>query len=110
MNDQTPKPKPTTPDNPKASAELRSTDLVGGWILTSEKLPSPETMVLVCYGSGIIEVASLENYECPLDGSNEPEWRTYSESISSVHHWMPLPKPPNCDSQTPSLISKPASE
>ena len=29
MNDQKPEPKPATPDNPQASAELRSTDLLG---------------------------------------------------------------------------------
>jgi hypothetical protein len=88
----------------KENAELRAENerlKNGGWISVSERLPGPNTPVLVCFNLlepifcknrkvekyGLIEIDHIIEY--PTDN-----FRWNDDTYHLATHWMPLPQPP----------------
>lgn len=65
------------------------------WIPVTERLPKPETEVMVAFDDGEVW-AVWQNWELYGDGENpfayakDAEWKAWH----TVTHWMPLPEPP----------------
>ena len=57
------------------------------WIPVTERLPEDNRKVLICSEKGTVLIMSYDHY-----------WETW-RGFSSIHvtHWMPLPKPPECE-------------
>jgi hypothetical protein len=87
--------------NDGAASLVRSDALFGNWIPVSERVPKPETEVLVAVDSRKQTVARIEQnlLGAPAD---RIEWVPgevtegyYGEFRGKVTHWMPLPPLPN---------------
>ena len=111
--------------NDKATmAAFGSTEQLGGWVPTSERLPASGQTVLACYRNTLgnwrriracwvaakTEESSLESeigeYDEASDCYYDPagwyekidNWEDYTAVAvyqGEITHWMPLPEPPN---------------
>ena len=65
------------------------------WISVNDRLPEPETSVLVAFDDGEVwclwqNWTNCEPDDCPLYYSIDP----YTGEYHTVTHWMPMPEPP----------------
>ena len=93
--------KPATLDNPKASAELRCSALLGHWS-NFKKRPEPRSRILVCDENGYVDIEDTadESYYrrlgypvADLFDGRVPDFREMWESGNGTKlvAWMPLP-------------------
>lgn len=67
------------------------------WISVSERLPEPETDVLVAFDDGEITSLWQDWKNVTVTENNDPLEYTVdilSGKYHTVTHWMPLPEPP----------------
>jgi hypothetical protein len=74
---------------------LASTDVLGAWVPTAEKLPEPDTDVLALVVFGATVRMTVAGY---FRACRDGPWGWYSyeqpEREIEVTHWQPLPKLP----------------
>ena len=76
-------------------ANVGSMEGLGGWVPVAQRMPPPDTWLLVSWGSGRVDKAHTftkwKHPKCPLGYLIQGHPGAHVD----VTHWMPLPQPPN---------------
>lgn len=70
-----------------------ASDAIPQWIPVTERLPEPNTEVLI-FSGGFVDIGGCEKFY-DFDSDEVVRWYVKEVGFSAeVTHWMPLPKPP----------------